>query len=94
MAGWPDVGLVALAPSARLPLPGGLSVAEGREVNDGIHPESLRRADEDIAGTAAVVEPTGSETRVMLRAGGSVIMAGASDAPHGRTRCSRGSITG
>jgi multiple sugar transport system ATP-binding protein len=60
---------------ARLPLPPGLSVAEGREVTWGIRPEHLAAGSEGIAGTVAVVEPTGSETHVVLRAAGHEVVA-------------------
>jgi multiple sugar transport system ATP-binding protein len=68
-------GAVVLEGGARLPLPPGLSVAEGREVTYGIRPEHLSVGSEGIAGTVAVVEPTGSETHVVLRAGGRDVVA-------------------
>jgi multiple sugar transport system ATP-binding protein len=68
-------GGVALEDGTRLPLPPGLAAAEGREVTWGIRPEHLTVADEGIAGTVAVVEPTGSETHVVLRAGGREVVA-------------------
>ena len=63
-------GAVETDSGARLPLPPGLGLAEGREVTYGIRPEHLRVADQGISGTVAVVEPTGSETHVVLRVGG------------------------
>jgi multiple sugar transport system ATP-binding protein len=68
-------GGVVLAGEARLPLPPGLAVAEGREVTYGIRPEHLTVGTEGIAGTVAVVEPTGSETHVVLRSGGQEVVA-------------------
>ncbi|MFN6925822.1 MAG: ABC transporter ATP-binding protein [Tabrizicola sp.] len=68
-------GAVELEDGARLPLPAGLAVAEGREVTYGIRPEHLTVGAEGISGTVAVVEPTGSETHVVLRAGGREIVA-------------------
>jgi multiple sugar transport system ATP-binding protein len=50
-----------------VPLPPGAS--EGRAVTLGIRPEHLQLADQGIAATVVVVEPTGSETHVVLRAG-------------------------
>ena len=72
---WPGMGAerstsgaVEVA-GARLPLPARLAVAEGREVTYGIRPEHLGVGDAGLAGTVAVVEPTGSETHVVVRAG-------------------------
>jgi multiple sugar transport system ATP-binding protein len=62
-------GGVALEDGTRLPLPLGLRVTDGQEVTYGIRPEHLSVGAEGIAGTVAVVEPTGSETHVVLRAG-------------------------
>jgi multiple sugar transport system ATP-binding protein len=66
---------VELENGTRLPLPSGLAVAEGREVTYGIRPEHLSVGAAGIAGTVAVVEPTGSETHVVLRAGGRDVVA-------------------
>ena len=52
---------------AVLSLPKGAGVAEGQEVIIGIRPEALQIADKGISGTISVIEPTGSETHVMLR---------------------------
>jgi len=62
------------AGGALLPLPAGMKAAAGREVTYGIRPEHLA-AGPGIEGTVAVVEPTGSETHVVLRAGGAEIVA-------------------
>ncbi|MCU0827793.1 MAG: sn-glycerol-3-phosphate ABC transporter ATP-binding protein UgpC [Tabrizicola sp.] len=67
-------GAVAIVGGGRLPLPPGMSIAEGREVTYGIRPEHLGVA-EGIAGTVAVVEPTGSETHVVLRSGEREVVA-------------------
>ena len=67
-------GAVELADGARLPLPVGCTVAAGREVTYGIRPEHLSVGPAGLSGTVAVVEPTGSETHVVLRpAGGEVV---------------------
>jgi multiple sugar transport system ATP-binding protein len=60
---------------ARLPLPPGLAVSEGREVTWGIRPEHLALGPEGISGSVAVVEPTGSETHVVVRAAGREMVA-------------------
>jgi multiple sugar transport system ATP-binding protein len=60
---------------ARLPLPAGMQVAEGREVIYGIRPEHLAVGSAGIAGDVAVVEPTGSETHVVLRFAGRDVVA-------------------
>jgi multiple sugar transport system ATP-binding protein len=67
-------GAVEIEGGGRLPLPKGISLAEGREVTYGIRPEHLGVA-EGIAGTVAVVEPTGSETHVVLRSGEREVVA-------------------
>ena len=56
----------ALGGRLELPSPAG----DGREVICGVRPEHLRLAERGIAAKVAVVEPTGSETHVVLRAGG------------------------
>ena len=67
MAGVVKGGAVEVA-GAQLPLPTGMRLAEGREVTYGIRPEHLTAGAGGLAGTVAVVEPTGSETHVVLRA--------------------------
>ena len=52
---------------ASLPLPAGVTAEEGREVIYGIRPEHLSEATQGLTGTVAVIEPTGSETHVVLR---------------------------
>jgi multiple sugar transport system ATP-binding protein len=63
-------GAVEIDGGARLPVPAGSGLAEGREVTYGIRPEHLTVGSDGIAGSVAVVEPTGSETHVVLRVGG------------------------
>jgi multiple sugar transport system ATP-binding protein len=67
--GMVDVG------ATRLPLPSGAQADEGRDVIYGIRPEHLAEAAEGITGTVAVIEPTGSETHVILRHAGREITA-------------------
>ena len=68
-------GAVVLADGTALPLPSRVDVADGREVTYGVRPEHLTVASTGIAGLVAVVEPTGSETHVVLRAGGQDVVA-------------------
>ena len=55
------------APGVSLSLPD--AVDEGRMITLGIRPEHLVLADTGIAATVVVVEPTGSETHLVLRLG-------------------------
>ncbi len=50
-------------------------LSDGRRIIFGIRPEHLDLADEGIAAKIAVIEPTGSETHVVLRADASDIVA-------------------
>jgi multiple sugar transport system ATP-binding protein len=59
----------------RLPVPSGMVLAEGREVIWGIRPEHLSAGAEGLHGTVAVVEPTGSETHVVVRVDGADVVA-------------------
>ncbi|AWB47917.1 sugar ABC transporter ATP-binding protein [Gemmobacter aquarius] len=68
-------GGVVKAGGASLPLPNGMQVAEGREVIYGIRPENLGLAQAGLQGTVAVVEPTGSETHVVIRIDGGELTA-------------------
>jgi multiple sugar transport system ATP-binding protein len=63
----------------RLPLPArGGGAAAGRPAVYGVRPEHFRIADEGVPVTVMVVEPTGSETQVVVRgAGGASADAGA-----------------
>jgi multiple sugar transport system ATP-binding protein len=63
------------AGGAMLPLPPGMAVAEGREIIYGIRPENLGESAIGIQGTIAVVEPTGSETHVVVRIEGRELVA-------------------
>ena len=67
--------MVRLEDGTRLPLPPGHAVAEGSEVTYGVRPEHLQVGSDGISGTVAVVEPTGSETHVVLRSGGRDVVA-------------------
>jgi len=58
-----------------LPLADGHTVSDGQEVIYGIRPEHLELSDDGFEGTVGVVEPTGSETMVFVRAGGQDILA-------------------
>ena len=46
-----------------------LAVAEGHKVTLGIRPEHLVLSDTGIAANVVVIEPTGSETHLVLRIG-------------------------
>jgi multiple sugar transport system ATP-binding protein len=67
-------GMVEVA-GALLPAPVGAQAGEGRDVIYGIRPEHLHEAAIGITGTVAVVEPTGSETHVVLRIEGREMVA-------------------
>ena len=60
---------------AVLPLPKGMNAADGREVTYGIRPEHLGIGTSGITGKVAVVEPTGSETHVVVRVDGYELVA-------------------
>ena len=51
-------------------LPDGSTAAEGQDVVFGVRPESFQPAKAGLSGTVAVVEPTGSETHVVVRIAG------------------------
>ena len=68
-------GLTVTAEGADLPIAGNHEVADGQPVVYGIRPEHLELAPDGFAATVAVVEPTGSETHVVLRLGESEIVA-------------------
>ncbi len=57
--------------SGRLDVPAGASAEPGREVVYGIRPEHLDIAKDGIKANVVVIEPTGSETVVVFRFGGS-----------------------
>ena len=48
-------------------LPEGITAVEGQEIVIGIRPEQLEIVERGISGQISVIEPTGSETHVMLR---------------------------
>jgi len=52
-----------------LPLPGSVALSPGRRVHYGIRPEHLAIADSGVEVTIVLVEPTGSETKVLMRLG-------------------------
>ncbi len=60
---------------ATLPLPPGLTPAEGQEIILGVRPEHLTLGGTGLSGTVAVVEPTGSETHIVTRIEGHEITA-------------------
>jgi multiple sugar transport system ATP-binding protein len=63
------------AGGANLKMTGSHAVSDGQPIVYGIRPEHLELADEGMAATVAVVEPTGSETHVLMRVGESEIVA-------------------
>jgi multiple sugar transport system ATP-binding protein len=62
-------GMAVLEDGTALPLPPGASVPDGAEITYGVRPEHLGVGTSGLAGTVSVVEPTGSETHVVLRVG-------------------------
>ncbi|MFZ5710026.1 MAG: ABC transporter ATP-binding protein [Pseudomonadota bacterium] len=62
-------GAAVAAGGALLPLPADAQAADGREVIYGIRPEHLSLGQTGLTGTIAVVEPTGSETHIVVRIG-------------------------
>ncbi len=76
LPGVAEAGGVRVTGGALLPVPPGLKLAAGREVIYGIRPEHLT-AGSGLSGKVAVVEPTGSETHVILRpeGGGAEVVA-------------------
>ena len=59
----------------RLSLPETRELTEGQRILLGIRPENLFPADGGIPGTVAVVEPTGSETHVVVHANGQELVS-------------------
>ena len=53
----------------KLPLPEIKNLADGQEVLIGVRPEQLIPGKTGIAATVSVVEPTGSETHLIVRSG-------------------------
>ena len=62
--------VVAEVAGAEFAVEGGAGRADGRAVTLGIRPENLAPADTGLEGRVAVVEPTGAETHLAVRAGG------------------------
>ncbi|MDP1585679.1 MAG: sn-glycerol-3-phosphate ABC transporter ATP-binding protein UgpC [Bradyrhizobium sp.] len=60
---------------ARLALPPGSTATEGQQVVYGVRPETFTAGNDGLAGTIAVVEPTGSETHVVVRIAGREVTA-------------------
>jgi multiple sugar transport system ATP-binding protein len=60
---------------AVLEMPPGVSAAPGRKVRFGVRPEALRPGATGLTGTVAVVEPTGAETHVLMRAAAGDLVA-------------------
>ena len=72
---------------ARWPLPPlAGTVADGQAVSYGIRPTDLRLAEQGIAATVVVVEPTGAETELLLSMGEQQIVV----VTHGRTTAQPG----
>jgi multiple sugar transport system ATP-binding protein len=59
----------------RLPVAGKHSVADGQPLVYGIRPEHLELANDGFPAKVAVVEPTGSETMVVVRVGEEEVVA-------------------
>jgi len=69
-------GLAAATAAGSLAIePADGSVDEGQEVTYGIRPEHLDIAEDGLKATVSVVEPTGSDTMLFLRAGEQEIVA-------------------
>ena len=66
----PTAGPQALIGKAFLNLPLVVSLKAGQEILIGIRPENLLPAADGIAGEITVIEPTGSETHVVVRSDG------------------------
>ena len=70
-----DGGVWASVGSARFPVVGNSGTEDGRAVWLGVRPEYLMLADDGLPAEVAVVEQTGSETHVILRADASELTA-------------------
>lgn len=64
---------------ARWPLPQGARIVEGMPVHYGIRPTDLTLAGQGVPATVVVVEPTGAETELVVRAGGHDLVVVAHD---------------
>ena len=63
-------GATATLQGATIALPQVAGLEAGRRLRIGIRPEHLVLTDGGMTATVAVIEPTGSETHIVLRAGG------------------------
>ena len=63
-------GLEADVEGTRLCLPPSVRLTEGQDVILGIRPENLAPVDNGMPGKISVIEPTGSETHVVVRSNG------------------------
>jgi multiple sugar transport system ATP-binding protein len=70
-----DGGRSVAIGSMRMPAPDDGSIEEGREVIYGVRPEHFDLDEGGVEATVKVVEPTGSETMVFLRAGDADLVA-------------------
>jgi multiple sugar transport system ATP-binding protein len=58
-----------------MPLASAPQASDGRPASYGFRPEHLRLASDGVPAEVVVIEPTGSETQVMLKLGGADIVA-------------------
>ncbi|WP_425051832.1 ABC transporter ATP-binding protein [Psychromarinibacter sp. S121] len=68
-----DGVIMADTGATQLRIAGNAHCEDGREVTVGIRPEALSPAAEGLPGEVAVVEPTGAETHLVIRSGGSEV---------------------
>jgi multiple sugar transport system ATP-binding protein len=73
LAGRLEQGIFVMADGTRLPLPAAAHLGD-RPLQVGVRPEHLRLDPHGLAGEIITVEPTGSETQVVLRLGGHEII--------------------
>lgn len=64
-----------MAGDLALPLPDGAPLAPGAKATWGLRPEHLAIGAAGIPADVVVIEPTGSETHVVLRAGGQEVLS-------------------
>jgi multiple sugar transport system ATP-binding protein len=64
----------AVAGDLTLPLPPGATLSPGAKVTWGLRPEYFALSDSGIPADVAVIEPTGSETHLVLRAAGQELL--------------------
>jgi multiple sugar transport system ATP-binding protein len=62
-------GTLAASGNIRIQLPKTLNLDEGRLIICGVRPDKIEIADSGIAAEVIVVEPTGSETQLLVRVG-------------------------